>query len=58
MTIPEYTECENCYAIVPDGGHVHEAKRKEFNSAMGNYYNTVTRLCCECIVVVGGQCDE
>ena len=56
--IPIYTYCDECSEVIPSEGHIHTAARREFNLVFGNFIDRTTHLCCKCIVVVGGQCDE
>lgn len=52
-----YTECENCADIIPMGGTIHSAQKREFNRTFGNFVDRVVHLCCICIKAVGGICD-
>lgn len=56
--IPEFTDCQNCGSLVPDGGHVHEAHKREFDSVWKNWLTKPIWLCCICYAAVGGKCDE
>jgi hypothetical protein len=58
MTLVTYAECDHCGNVVPQGGVLHTAQRREYNTTFGNYSEHIRHLCCSCYQIVGGTCDE